>query len=154
MINSVIAIPKIEMKRIKDKVISNNNVIAISIIDTPEETNDKVFYEDTDRIITLNFSDITPGPFLHNSYNLDGIEFMTIEQAYKIVNFVLGWANSEKDVSLFVNCSAGTSRSGAIVSWALKHSSMKDVDFIAKNPNIKPNEWILCLLIYAEIKIK
>jgi predicted protein tyrosine phosphatase len=150
MINNVIAVPKSYLQERKQKVMCNNSIIVISIIDTPKETNDRIFDEDTDRIITLNFSDITPGPFLHNSCDLDGIEYMNLEQANRIVEFVLRWANSDKAVNLFCNCSAGICRSGAVVSWAYKHSKMSDHDFVRLNPNIKPNEWVLWLLIYSE----
>lgn len=150
MITSVIAIPKIEMKRIKDKVLLNNNIIAISIID-PSPNESIIFEDDTSRVITVRFSDITPGPFHFDHFDFKDERFMSSEDANKIVEFVLKWVNSEEDMKLFINCSAGICRSGAIATWAFKHSEMKDTDFVLHNPFIKPNEWVLWKLIEAEI---
>jgi predicted protein tyrosine phosphatase len=151
VITQVIAVPKARMIELKDQILDDPKFIAISIID-PEPAF-PVFEEDTSRIITVRFSDLTPGPFFHGHFDFSRETFCSTEQANQIITHVLMHANTDEEKVLIVNCSAGICRSGAVVTWAFKHSEMKDTDFIQKNPTILPNEWVFWKLIEAEMSL-
>lgn len=131
----------------------------VCIISITNPTDSKVFnfmdgVGESMGILELQFSDITPGPFYYRHFDLDDEKFINSKQARQIVDFVLKLANEDFPTKLWVHCSAGICRSGAIGLWALKHSEMKEEHFIATNPQIKPNEWVLWKLIEAEMESK
>lgn len=66
---------------------------------------------DTNRILTLQFSDITSREF----DEFDGRDFNPIseEQALQILNFI----NINKDKNFIIHCSAGISRSAAVALY-------------------------------------
>lgn len=149
MISWIKTVPRLQLEQFRDTFIKANNLI-VSIINPDMEP---IFTEDTDRIITVSFSDITPGPFLAHSFFFEkGEKFCSSEDAKKIVDFVLRHANSSESNTLVCQCSAGICRSGAVAAFALQHSDMKDTDFIMINAGIKPNEWVLWKLIEASME--
>lgn len=145
MISFVKALPKVGMEQVKDLMLQRENAAVISIIDPGAE---HVFERNTHRILTLEFSDLEPTSFLRGSW-FEGTKekYMDHHQAERIVAMIHRLVCDEKDFKLFVNCSAGIARSGAIVTFAHAFSSMKDTHFVAENPHIKPNWWVLMKLI-------
>lgn len=149
MIHWIKTVPRKQIETFKDVFLKENNLI-ISIIDPDMKP---VFSEDTERVITVFFSDITPGPFLRHGFFFErGEKFCTSEDAKKIFDFILKHSNSDKEEKLVCQCSAGICRSGAVATFAQTHSNMSDVDFVRENEHIKPNEWVLWKLIEQQWK--
>ena len=109
-----------------------------------------LFESGSDRVLVLAFDDITPGPFLMDRSLYEANVYFSGHHARQVIEFVERWEKAKETVSLMVNCAAGISRSGAVVTWALTHTSMKDHYFVEQNPRIQPNTWVLWRLTEAE----
>lgn len=150
MITYIKAISLKTMESMRHKVINDDSIVVVSII-SPDKC-EPIFKVDTERIITRRFSDITPAPFYYN-YVSQEEQWCTSEDAEKIVSHIMKWKRSKKPVSLYINCSAGICRSGAIAEYAFGHSNIDKLKFMEENKHIMPNQWVLWKLIEAEQKI-
>lgn len=85
---------------------------------------------DNPNVLFLEFDDVTieEAERINSNSGKFRVEPMTVEQANQIIDFILKTFNQDKD--LFVHCTAGISRSGAVGLFANQ--------FI--NRYIKPNE--------------
>lgn len=152
MIVNVQALPKSVFVSQIHQLQYSADTVLISILDTDAIP---LFGSDTDRIITVKFSDITPGPFLRQRFMLEPhVKPCSSEDARKIVSFILRHAKDQLPKRLVVHCSAGISRSGAVASYAVVHSEMSDSSFLHHNPNLKPNDWVLWKLIEAQLELE
>lgn len=109
------------------------------------------FYKEHRNVLILKFDDITDRE--KGMSKLDGTLLFEKKHAESIINFV----ESNKDVEqIYVHCSAGISRSGAVGVFINDLYGIPYLDFIAKNRTIKPNYYILALLrrMYNGVEIE
>jgi len=132
------------------KHIERGDVAIISILDTDAD----VLCPFHQNVLTLHFDDVTPKmAFQYNDgmyENMDNPDrkllALTANQAEKIFSFINEVKNREEKVNLFVHCSAGISRSGAVGKFAAEFSEIDLYKFHEQNPNIMPNGWVESML--------
>jgi len=132
------------------KYVERGEVAIISILDTDAD----ILCPFHQNILTLHFDDVNPK--MAYQYNAGMYESMdnpgrnllalTANQADKIVSFIDDVKNREEKVNLFVHCSAGISRSGAVGKFAAEYSEISMQIFHDRNPNIMPNGWVESML--------
>lgn len=120
--------------------------VLISIVDTQ---NDR-FINSVDpnnntgciACLQLSFVDCFPGgPQLDKDHTL-----FSENQAMDIIKFISKHANIPGIERLFIHCTAGISRSGAVGLFACKFLGLNESEFISHNSQIFPNSYILNLL--------
>lgn len=148
MINKVKVLCKAQMKDfIQNDIfnqIKNNKVAVISIIDT--DTPD-LFSPDisNENVLTLHFDDITPKTAIQFNTDQDSdrkIQAMSFKQGSEIIKFINFIHSKKMNFELFVHCSAGISRSGAVGLFANQYLNLNDSEFYINNPQILPNYWV------------
>jgi predicted protein tyrosine phosphatase len=97
-------------------------------------------------VVQCQYDDISKPILLETK--LDG-HWMTIDDARKIVKFLLEVDKKEGTTVVLVNCMAGISRSGAVATFIKTVWDLDDQDFRLLNPNIHPNSHNLSLLFKA-----
>jgi predicted protein tyrosine phosphatase len=111
----------------------------VSIID---QRGIRIFDEDKPSVITLFFDDVRP-----NSAFLERDEvpvtLFAWEHAERIIEFLVEFHARPTEDILYVNCGAGVSRSGAVITFVRDLYDLDHVQFDADNPQIFPNSWIL-----------
>lgn len=147
MITRVVALSRAQMEDNKEKLLDHDNAIIISVIDPGS---DPIFEEDDFDVMTLFFHDIEVSTLLklqsknqYTAFNQD--------QAERIIMFLHEHHSLLEKKTLFVNCSAGICRSGAIVTFAHLIFETDDIQFVQDNPRILPNQWVLSKL--AEVHL-
>lgn len=145
MITHIECVSRSTMESMKPAILANPNIAVISIIDPNKE---RIFECNTQRIQTSMFHDMTPCVnFLRDSIAVRNEKFMDGRQAFAIIDFIENLVHSKSEVKLFINCTAGIARSGAVAVFAKHFSTMKDNEFACVNSQIDPNEWVLWKLI-------
>lgn len=147
-------ITKIKTLSIKEtfaniKYFDSEDALFISIMSTRRPA---IFEKDTDRTITLFFDDVTPTSWLR--YDMSKYKFASSKDAEKIVKFISKHSKTKKQETLYVQCTLGISRSGAVATYALEQSNMNRNRFKMINQKIDPNPWVLEKLIEAELGMK
>jgi len=144
MIKAAIALSKAEMTRRKEEMLNRKDVVVISIIDPGAE---HVFCETHHslKLTSFEFHDVEPVSSCILSYTYIP---MSIEQARTIFGMIRSYANRDEEYYLFVNCTAGICRSGAVVEFARRYCVLNNDEFLQMNPQIIPNMWVLNLLCY------
>lgn len=143
---------------LKNKQITDTNVeyldntFFISINSTEGNDSEPYFKETHPNVLTLYFDDCDE----YKKYPIIGSDGkfyeqipMSEEQALEVVNFVEKMNNKS---TIYVHCTAGVSRSGAIGAYISDYLGMRWDDFIRCNPQVIPNSHISSLLkkIYYE----
>jgi predicted protein tyrosine phosphatase len=140
----VIAIPKEEARRIKPMIKGQSMVAMISILDY-HGCSDRIIEDNEmgDRGITLWFDDIHPTTTMTLASCMD-CKAMAFEDAKSIVRFVKNIPSTVD--TIFVHCTAGICRSGAVADFLRVVLDCDDIRFAIDNPHILPNEWVRDLL--------
>lgn len=99
-----------------------------------------LFSSNNSSVLQLKFHDIVPENIWNSQSNLI---LPTKEHAKQIVVFVQAVNALAEPVLLLVNCMAGISRSGAVVTYV---GNLCGFDPKEHNPQIDPNEYLLELL--------
>lgn len=148
MINKVKVLCKAQMKDFIENdlfgYIKNNKVAVISIIDTDSPD---LFGPDisNENVLTLHFDDITPKMAIQFNSDQDSerkIRAMSFKQGSEIINFINSKQEYESNFELFVHCSAGISRSGAVGLFVNQYLNLDESEFYSNNPQILPNYWV------------
>ena len=105
----------------------------------------RIFQEDSPRVITLFLDDICPAEAKLKLDDRD-LTLFTEEHASRIIDFILAFNKSQTDDMLYVNCMAGISRSGAVVTFVRDLYDLDLAQFEQDNPGIGPNPHVLQLL--------
>ena len=113
----------------------------------------RIIADDVDggRWISQNNLDILFDKFINNRMNYDNNKFihndivaLDYQEAEKVVKFIDEAMNDSKIDNIFIHCSAGQSRSQAIVRY------IKDIYYYINtrddNPCLTPNMWIVMML--------
>ncbi len=137
----IIAFPRFVIQQNIDKFEKCN---VISILNGDEEK------PILNNALTLFFDDISP---THDT-NFTDLALFNINQANQILNY-LEYLIANKADHVFVHCSAGVCRSGAVakfIAYYLSDLNVNSIDlmkFHNDNPNILPNLWVESLLWYV-----
>lgn len=106
--------------------------------------------EDSDRWLNIFFEDVRPEhisilPELERQFERS-IKVFDESMADRIIEFLIRCHARPTEEKLIVNCSAGISRSGAIVSFAAEIFDIDKQQFRQENASIAPNGMVLYLL--------
>lgn len=142
MIIGAKALSRKEMEVRKEEMLARSDVVVISIIN-PED--DFIFYTSRNYIKSYKCHDIEPTSVVALSQQY---EPMMINQGKHIFELIREYDNKDEEFYLYVNCSAGVCRSGAVVEFVRRYVVLDPVEFMKTNPHIIPNGWILNLLCY------
>ena len=132
------------------QLLSTNSFISIVPYDLRQKDNGIVWPENSERWISMFFDDIRPEhltllPELEEYY---GRPLMLFGEtlADQIIKFLKDCHNRPQAETLFVNCVAGISRSGAIACFACEIFNLDRRLFFKENSQILPNNLVLYLL--------
>lgn len=115
--------------------------VNISVVDWNNDDHIKMKSRHLRGYLHLEFQDLTPEEIIkHPEFSRFKNDLFTLEQASKIIEFIL----DHKEQKFFVNCFAGISRSSAIAKMVCKIKGI-DSDWITY-PNYNPNPYVLELL--------
>ncbi len=135
----------------QSELLEKNSFISILPPDLQaKEEVKKIWPGDSDRWMSTYFEDVRP-EHMHLIPSLEeelGRRFSLFhdEQADRIIEFLSSCHSRQSNETLFVNCVAGVSRSGAIASFACEVFNMDKGNFKRANPTIQPNSLVLYLL--------
>lgn len=137
-----------ELLRTQQSLLANHSFI--SVLPKDMRTNDVIWPAESERWMSVFFEDIRPEhtlliPLLEKQLGRQLIRFGD-EQADSIIEFLNNCHRRPKEETLYVNCVAGISRSGAIVSFACEVFNLDRDKFKKDNPYILPNNLVLYLL--------
>lgn len=130
--------------------ISNTNVIEhvseafISILNS-DQPDSSYFDKDYPNVLRLVFDDVTDEEFKRVSEQTQReLTLFSAEQAKQVLSFL---ENNKHVDTLYVHCTAGVSRSGAVGTIANDFYGKETFfEFTQSNPYIKPNYFIVALL--------
>lgn len=111
----------------------------ISIIDN---LGSRIFDRDTPRVVTVVFDDVRPDTVAQ----IMGDRAYTVfdeNHAHKIIEFISALNENPDAETLYVNCGAGISRSGAVVTFVQQLYELDQERFATDNQGIIPNTWVL-----------
>lgn len=115
---------------------------VIKIISITDHDLPKIF-NDGENVITCVFSDIEPnGQLAKDFVPTSGDNFLSEEDAAKMVEFIKKAHDLPEKVLFLVNCKYGQCRSGAVVDFIAtihNHGAWKTN---RRNPQIVPNQWV------------
>jgi predicted protein tyrosine phosphatase len=134
------AIPKVVFQNKFAYILSQPNVAVISILDTDAK---RIVDDIRGKVLTVWFDDIHPKTTMTLASCMD-CKAADFDDAKKIINFIKTLP-PEIDF-IFVHCTAGICRSGAVVDFLRVVLDVDDVQFVSDNPGIIPNDWVLDLL--------
>jgi predicted protein tyrosine phosphatase len=135
-----IAIPKIFAEHTKQRLLSEDNVAIISILDTDAK---RLFKNIPGKALTVWFDDIHPTTTCTLASCMD-FKAADSNDAFEIIHFIKHLPTNID--TIFVHCTAGICRSGAVVDFLRVVKDVDDIQFKQDNPNIIPNEWVRDLL--------
>lgn len=112
------------------------NVAVISIISSPfnKIEGEYHWFEEDKNVLNLDFDDI--------SESENELIAFSVEDARRVIKFVI--ANKDKDI--YINCSAGVSRSQAITRFIVDNFPKRNNETNPDNPVISPNIHVLSTL--------
>lgn len=137
---------------------SKGFVTSKTIIDSPDAA-----------IISILDSDAEPltnRGKLHTSFFFDDIAPSQIEQNYPdriamsvkdakdIIAFTELVKNARREFELYIHCSAGVCRSGAVGLFLTRYLGLDEEKFYKRNPQIIPNRWVMDVLCYAKQELE
>lgn len=135
-----IAIPKAVAVNVKNRLLSDDGVAIISILDTDAK---REFEDIPGKALTLWFDDLHPTTTGTVSMCLD-MKAADINDARSIIKFIKHLPEGVN--TIFVHCTAGICRSGAVVDFLRVVLDVDDIQFAKDNPNIVPNDWVRDIL--------
>jgi len=141
MFASIKAYSRQAMRRIKDKLLKDDNTVIISINDV----GDRLLFEgaDSHRVHSFVFSDLSPRIVCEFIGDLEKVRLISEADSFSIVSIIKDINDRPDLIHLAVHCSAGVCRSGAVCEFARRISNFNGQIFIKDNPNIMPNSWVL-----------
>lgn len=155
MITEAIALPYVAMQAHASKMPeAGRGQRLISVIEPG--VGKRIFAEDSERILTLFFDEVSPCMWesaaefeqVLRDFRARGREFVVFDerQADSIIDFLLRAQACHEPERLYVNCSAGIARSGAIVQFVAAVLDLDEALFRKLNQGIAPNEHVLAML--------
>ncbi|MDX1985648.1 MAG: tyrosine-protein phosphatase [Candidatus Obscuribacter sp.] len=149
MITLVKALSRQHMESNLSEYLRAQNRIFISVVDC----NASPVFGESERVLTVRFDDVSPEMFESQTVYeriLSQMEELgrpyrtfTEEQARAILQFALPFHRLAEAVELFVHCTMGVSRSGAIASYLAELCQVDMQTFGRLNPQIVPNQLVL-----------
>lgn len=139
-----------DLLRRQPELLARHSFISVLPPEMREDKNGIKWPDDSDRWLSLFFEDIRPEhliilPMLEEQMGRQVKRFSESE-ADRIIDFLLNCNSRTDSEVLYVNCVAGISRSGAIVSFACETFNLDRKQFRRDNPQILPNNLVLYLL--------
>jgi predicted protein tyrosine phosphatase len=139
-----------DLLRYERPLLSSNSFISIAPDEMRAEDRDIRWPENSQRWLSTFFDDIRPEhlPILSALEDYYGrkLRLFGNEDADQIIKFLKACQSRPQAETLYVNCVAGISRSGAIASFACETFNIDRKKFLAENPQILPNNLVLYLL--------
>jgi predicted protein tyrosine phosphatase len=137
-----------ELLRNRSEMLSKHSFI--SILPQDMRGSDVIWPAESERWLPMFFEDIRPEhqlllPLLEKQLGRRLVRFNE-EHADNIIDFLKACHARPKQETLYVNCIAGVSRSGAITSFASEVFKLDKETFRKENPYILPNNLVLQLL--------
>ena len=130
-----------------DRLSGDPGFSYISICGTLDEEETHKLDEDFYDVLNLNFDDIAEDTMPWGNYNLTGISDTDAERVVKFIE-------ERKDKNFMIHCSAGQSRSQAVVRYILDTYGGEDRWEINKdNPPTTPNYFVLGKLKQARERL-
>lgn len=131
-------------------LLGSNSFISITPPELKEENAAVEWPANSERWLSLFFEDIRPEhiPLLPIFEEQMGRRILRFDEACadKILDFLEICQERKTEETLYVNCVAGISRSGAVASFACEVFNLDRVKFHRDNPQILPNNLVLYLL--------
>ncbi len=139
-----------DILRSKTELLHKHSFISILPEDMRKSAADIDWPQNSDRWLSMYFEDIRPEhllllPMLEEQLGRRLSRFNE-DDADKIIDFLERCQHRPENETLYVNCVAGISRSGAIVSFACEIFEFDRKAFKRANPQILPNNLVLYLL--------
>lgn len=134
----------------KQETLEQNSAICIASPQLEGTTDDRNWPVDSERWMNIFFEDVRPEHLFELS-NLEqqlGRKIVVFNEgkADKIIDFLKKAHLRPKPETLYVNCAAGISRSGAIVAFASEMFNLDHQQIAMDNPAIVPNKLVLFTL--------
>ena len=134
-------------KKLMDTV-RGNKVCVISIVDSDADE----LLPEHQNVLTLWFDDISPRAARIASAIDRPVYAMDKVDAENVLHYLHYWNKDDQyKMQLFIHCSAGVCRSGAVGRFATEYLGLDEAEFHKNNPNILPNKWVEDLL-WSEAK--
>jgi predicted protein tyrosine phosphatase len=111
----------------------------VSFISILDSGSNPIFDQEYPHILTLQFDDVDPGQISSEYIAGHNLKAMDEVQARRIIIFLMDMRRNCGDWELYIQCSAGISRSGAVALFARDLFNMNIKRFRADNPHILPN---------------
>jgi predicted protein tyrosine phosphatase len=143
-----------QLKRTKSAALEAHRFISV----IEPQGGARIFAENSDqtRILTLFFDEVSPCMWqterqydeVVEQFRRRGTEFVVFDAGHadQVIDLILAAQASPAFETLFVNCSLGVARSGAIVRFVADVLSLDETKFRGLNPHIDPNEHVLHVL--------
>ena len=112
----------------------------ISIVETPDL---RFLQQKSPREITLSFADIDPDDRFFSSSEEEDYVLFDDKHADAIIDFLIDAITEPESEMLFVNCMAGISRSGAVITFVSDILDIPQMKVMHDNPDIMPNPFVL-----------
>jgi predicted protein tyrosine phosphatase len=138
---------------------TKSNHYFISVIDPLAEP---LFKEDHSGAVTVRFDDVSPEMFDSTEHFAQicaqmeeyGRPYQIFSEmmANQIIDFVDNLQSSLTEIVLYVHCTLGVSRSGAIATFVAEICGLDGTSFAENNPQIHPNQLVLERLRTAKKK--
>jgi predicted protein tyrosine phosphatase len=163
MINTARAIPYAKMKKLAEGIDdydilvmqnTHDNMWIISITDADIQP----LFKDSEKVLTVQFEDVDPDCHVDIFKDMENVSdeldqmvtevcfagAFTPDLAKKVADFIVrAHANPDANDCLLVNCMAGVSRSGAVVTFAQQICRIDYDKFTRMNRQIVPNRYVL-----------
>lgn len=150
---AVYAVPKLWAVENKDAIMADDSAAIISILDTDAlrefPTDEGGGYGS--KTHTVWFDDIHPTTVCTVG-SCDHLEAMSYRDALEVIHFI-NRAIKGGRTKLYIHCTAGVCRSGAVADFCRVFLDLNPVDFLARNRQIIPNTWVRDLLWAAAYEI-
>lgn len=131
-----------------DNIETFSKVCIISINDTTG-TDEVSYFENKENVKVMFFDDVEKDLVVGKEETIK-LKAFTEKQADEILQFI---SKHKQKESCIINCSDGSSRSGAVGTFLNDYFNNDWIDFKKKNPYILPNGHVLRLLNCALTKI-
>lgn len=131
-----------EHNSLHEKVIETSNCSVVCIDPTGGPDSDPMFENSHPNVLRVVFDDVEKDErkWGENVKQYFDAKAMTIEQGKSIVDFLKTVPNNN---NLFIYCSRGKSRSGAVGVFATELYNQDLNEFLENNPQVGPNKFVL-----------
>ena len=131
-----------EQNAVREEIIEYINCSFVCIDPTGGPDSDSIFENEHPNVLRVVFDDVEQD---ERKWGEDVQHFfeakaMTVEQGQQIVNFLKAVPENN---DLFIFCSKGESRSGAVGIFATELYEQDLDKFLSENPYVGPNEFVL-----------